>query len=464
VSGRFPRIRLTARDAEPATLLIRGARVLDPRAGLDGPHDVVVREGEIAGITAAGAASAPAGYELVEAEGLTVFPGFVDPHVHLRTPGREDEEDLESGTRAAAAGGFCAILAMPNTDPVVDRAPVLRSLQERAADEAVVPVGFLAAITKGQSGTELTEMAELAAEGAAGFSDDGFPVADAHRMRQALQYQRLAGLVLALHEEDPSLSGHGVVHEGAVSTTLGLAGIPSVSESTAIARDAQLARYEGGRIHILHLSAAESVEAVERARAAGVEMTAEVTPHHLVLTDEAVRSLDPRFKMNPPLRAERDREALIAGLRSGAIDCVATDHAPHSREEKEAPFEEAPMGVIGLETAFPVLYTELVLPGVLGLDVVVERMTAGGGPYGLPAPTLSPGGRADLCLVDLDASWTVGGAGYESRSDNSCFAGRELRGRVLMTVARGAVAYRERGFAIRLADEPGGTVAARERA
>jgi dihydroorotase len=193
-------------------------------------------------------------------------------------------------------------------------------------------------------------------------------------------------------------------------------------------------------------------------------MTAEVTPHHLVLTDEAVRSLDPRFKMNPPLRAERDREALIAGLRSGAIDCVATDHAPHSREEKEAPFEEAPMGVIGLETAFPVLYTDLVLPGVLGLDVVVERMTAGGGPYGLPAPTLSPGARADLCLVDLDASWTVGEAGYESRSDNSCFAGRALRGRVLVTVARGAVAYRERGFAIRLADEPGGAVAARERA
>jgi dihydroorotase len=464
MSERFPRIRLTARDAEPATLLIRGARVLDPRAGLDGPHDVLVREGEIAQITGPGAASAPGGCEQVEAEGLTVFPGFVDPHVHLRTPGREDEEDLESGTRAAAAGGFCAILAMPNTDPVVDRAPVLRSLQERAADEAVVPVGFLAAITKGQSGTELTEMAELAAEGAAGFSDDGFPVADAHRMRQALQYQRLAGLVLALHEEDPSLSGHGVIHEGAISTTLGLAGIPSVSESTAIERDAQLARYEGGRIHILHLSAAESVEAVEHARAAGVQITAEVTPHHLVLTDEAVRSLDPRFKMNPPLRAERDREALIAGLRSGAIDCVATDHAPHSREEKEAPFEEAPMGVTGLETAFPVLYTDLVLAGVLSLDLVVERMTAGGGPFGLRAPTLSPGAPADLCLADLDASWTVGESGYESRSDNSCFAGRELRGRVLMTVARGAVAYRERGFAIRLADEPGGAVAARERA
>jgi dihydroorotase len=270
--------------------------------------------------------------------------------------------------------------------------------------------------------------------------------------------------VLALHEEDPALSGNGAMHEGAVSATLGLAGIPSVSESTAIERDAQLARYEGGQIHVLHLSAAESVEAVERARAAGVQITAEVTPHHLVLTEEVVRSLDPRFKMNPPLRAQRDREALIAGLRSGAIDCVATDHAPHSREEKEAPFEEAPMGVTGLETAFPVLYTDLVLPGLIDLDLLVERMTAGGGPFGLRPPTLARGARADLCLVDLESSWTVGEAGYESRSENSCFAGRELRGRILMTVARGAVAYRERGFAIRLADDPGGTVAARERA
>ena len=464
MSGRFSRVRLSARDTEPATLLLRGAHLLDPRAGLDGAHDLLVRDGRVAEITAPGAAEAPPGCEQVEAQGLTVLPGFVDPHVHLRTPGREDEEDLESGSRAAAAGGFCAILAMPNTDPVVDAAPVLRSLHERAAEEAVVPVGFLAAITKGQSGTELTEMADLAHAGAAGFSDDGSPVADAHRMRQALQYQRLAGVVLALHEEDPSLSGAGVMHEGAVSTTLGLAGIPSVSESVAIERDVQLAGYEGGRIHVLHVSAAESVEAVERGRAAGVQVTAEVTPHHLVLTDDAVRALDPRFKMNPPLRSEADRQALIAGLRSGTLGCVATDHAPHSREEKEAPFEEAPMGVTGLETAFAVLYTDLVLSGVIGLDLLVERMTAGGAPYDLRAPTLARGAPANLCLLDLNAAWTVGEAGYESRSDNSCFAGRELRGRVLVTVARGAVAYRDRGFAIRLAADPGGPVATRETA
>ena len=451
---RFPRVRLAVRRTGPATLLVRRARVLDPRAGVDGQHDLLVRDGVVAEIGAPGSLERPDGCELVEGEGQTVLPGFVDPHVHLRTPGREDEEDLQSGSRAAAAGGFCRILAMPNTDPVVDSAPGLRALQERAAAEAVVPVGFLAAITKGLRGTELTEMVELAREGAAGFSDDGYPVADARRLRQALQYQRVAGGVLALHEEDPALSGDGAMHEGAVSTMLGLEGIPSISESTMIERDAEIARFEGGAIHILHVSAAESAAAVERARAAGVRITAEVTPHHLLLTDEAVASLDSRFKMNPPLRSSRDRDALIAGLRSGVIDCVATDHAPHSREEKEAPFEEAPMGVTGLETAFAALYTDLVLPGVLSLELIVERLSAGGGPYGLRAPMIAKGAPADLCLVDLDARWTVGEAGYESRSDNSCFAGRELQGRVLMTIAAGAVAYRERGFAIRLADDP----------
>jgi len=446
-------VRLSQRPAQPADLLVRGARLLDPLAKLDGALDLLVRGGRVAEIAAKGTLDAGAEVEVVEGEGLSLFPGFVDPHVHLRTPGREDEEDLESGTRAAAAGGFCRVLAMPNTEPVTDNAAVLRALQERAGTEASIPVGFLAAITKGQRGQELSEMEELARTGAAGFTDDGVPVANARRLRQALQYQRLCGRVLALHEEDPALSGEGVMHEGRLSALLGLAGIPSISESTMIERDAALARYERGRIHILHLSAAESVAAVERAKADGGEVTAEVTPHHLTLTDEAVRSLDPRFKMNPPLRAQRDRHALLDGLRSGAIDCIATDHAPHSREEKEAPFEQAPMGVIGLETAFAVLYTELVLPGVLPLELLIERLGAGARPYGLPVPTLAPDAPADFCLVDLDAAWTVGDAGYESRSDNSCFAGRELKGRVVLTVAGGSIAYRDRGFSIRLADD-----------
>ncbi len=446
------RVRLSARGGPPAAVLVTGVHALDPAAAIDGPHDVLVRDGEVAELAPAGTLERGDGVESIDGEGLHLFPGFVDPHVHLRTPGREDEEDLESGTRAAAAGGFCCVLAMPNTEPVVDNAAVLRSLQQRAAVEAVVPVGFLAAITRGQHGSELTEMVELGREGAVGFTDDGVPVADARRLRQAFQYQRLCGGVLALHEEDPSLSADGVMHEGAVSALLGLAGIPSISESTAIERDAGIARYERGRLHILHLSAAESVAAVERAKQAGVEITCEVTPHHLTLTDVAVRELDPRFKMNPPLRSEADRTALIEGLRSGVIDCIATDHAPHSREEKEAPFEQAPMGVTGLETAFAAIYTNLVQPGVIDLDLLIRRITAGGAPYGLAAPTLAPGARANFCLVDLDAPWTVGEAGYESRSENSCFAGRDLNGRVLMTVAAGTVAYRDRNFAIRLAE------------
>jgi dihydroorotase len=255
--------------------------------------------------------------------------------------------------------------------------------------------------------------------------------------------------VIALHEEDPALSGPGVIHDGEVSARLGLAGIPSVSESTMIARDAALAGYEDGRIHIQHLSARESVEAVAAAKARGVRITSEASPHHLTLTHEALLDgLDTRLKMNPPLRAEEDREALIAGLKDGTIDCIATDHAPHAREEKEVPFEEAPMGTIGLETAFAALYTELVLPGVLPLALVVDKLSAGADPFGLETPAIAVGRPANLCLVDLQAEWEIGEAGYESRSENCCFAGRRMRGRVLATVANGDVVYRERNFAV----------------
>jgi dihydroorotase len=267
-------------------------------------------------------------------------------------------------------------------------------------------------------------------------------------LRRALQYQQLAGGIVALHEEDPELSGSGVMHEGEVSAALGLAGIPSVSESTMIARDAALATYENARVHFLHLSARESVEQVERAKATGARVSAEVTPHHLTLTDEAVRSLDARFKMNPPLRSEDDRHALLEALRSGAIDCIATDHAPHSIDEKEVPFEQAAMGVTGLETAFAVLHTDLVLPGVLELELLVERMTAGAEVYGFEPPRLEPGQEANIVLVDPEAEWDAGADGWESRSANSCFAGRSLTGRVLMTIAAGSVAYRQRSFAI----------------
>ena len=434
--------------AAPADVLVRSAHVLDPRAGLDGPRDVVVRGGLVAELAPPGTVPASDGVEVVEGAGRHLMPAFVDPHVHLRVPGEEHKEDLDTGTRAAAAGGFGAVIAMPNTDPVVDSAPVLRSLRDAAARDARVPVGFLPAITRGLRGEELTEMAELRSLGALGFTDDGQPVTSAGMLRRALQYQRLCGGVLALHEEDPSLSGRGAMHEGEVSALLGVAGLPSVSESTMVARDAALAGFEGGRVHAQHLSCAESVLAVAQAKELGVRVSAEVTPHHLCLTDEAVRGLDTRLKTNPPLRTEADRRALIEGLRSGTIDCVATDHAPHARDEKEVPFEQAPMGTTGLETAFAALHTELVVPGVLALGLLVERLTAGGALFGLAVPRIAVGEPANLVLVDLDTEWEVGEDGYESRSAECCFAGRRLRGRVLLTLAAGAVAYRERAFAV----------------
>ena len=281
-------------------------------------------------------------------------------------------------------------------------------------------------------------MAELSEAGAIGFSDDGLPIANARVLRRALQYQRLAGGVIALHEEDPDLSAGGVMNEGEVSAALGMAGVPAVSESTMIARNCSLALYEEARIHVQHLSARASVEEIARAEGRRVSGSpARRRPHHLTLTDEAVRSLDARFKMNPPLRTEDDRQALIEGLRDGTIDCVATDHAPHAAEEKEVPFEEAAWGVTGLETAFAALYTDLVLPGVLPLELLVERMTCGGEPFGIEAPRLEPGAAANVALIDPELTWTVGEEGYESRSYNNCFGGRELTGRVLMTVAAG---------------------------
>ncbi|HSS05491.1 MAG TPA: dihydroorotase [Solirubrobacterales bacterium] len=442
---------LDMRSGESADLVLRRASVLDPVAGIDGVHDVVIQAGRIAELAAPGAIVSD-GLEEIDAEGLHAFPAFFDPHVHLRTPGQEHKEDLETGSRAAAAGGYCGILAMANTDPPVSTPADIEALREAAREGASVPVGFLATVTRGMEGEELTEMGAIRDAGAVGFSDDGLPIANARVLRRALQYQRLCGGTIALHEEDPELSGDGVMHEGPVSAALGLAGVPSVSESTMIARDAALAGYEEGQIHVQHLSAAESVEAVRAAKAGGVRISCEASPHHLCLTDEEVRSLDPRrYKMNPPLRSEADRRALIEGLRDGTIECIATDHAPHAAEEKEVPFEQAAMGVTGLETAFASLHTELVIPGVIDLGLLVERMAGGAAPFDLERPTLAPGSEANVALCDLAAEWTVGEEGYESRSQNSWCAGRRLTGRVLMTVAGGQVAYRLRSFSLGVA-------------
>lgn len=428
--------RLPRRPAPAASLVIRGARVLDPVAGIDEVRDLVIRDGRVGGD--------PAGLEVVDGTGCLAVPGFVDPHVHLRVPGREDLEDVVTGSLAGAAGGFVTIVAMPNTKPVVDTAAVLESLLDQAAAGAAIRTGFYAAITVGQKGGELTEQVELTALGAVGFSDDGYPVSDAQVMRRALQYQRITGRPLVLHEEDVRLSAGGVAHEGPVADRLGLRGIPGISEAVAVARDAVLAGHEDGWIHVCHVSSAATVEEIRRAKARGVRITGEVSPHHLTLTDERVMTLDPsRYKMNPPLRAEEDRQALIAALADGTLDCIATDHAPHAMDEKEVPFEEAPFGITGLETAFPVVYTHLVRPGLLPLELVVRRMGAdAAAAVGLPGPSLAHGAVADVALIALDETFVVGAGGYRSKSSNSGWAGEELHGVVRLTVADGSVAWR----------------------
>jgi dihydroorotase len=420
-------------------IVVRGARVLDPVEKLDAVVDVRIDNGVIAQI---GESLDTNEHRVIEGDGLLLAPAFVDPHVHLRTPGREDEETIASGTAAAAAGGYCAILAMPNTDPVVDDAEVLRSLRARATEEAHVPVGFLAAITKGQDGDELTEMGALADAGAAGFTDDGRPVTAAGVMLRALQYNAITGRTIAVHCEESTLTRGGHAHAGAVAAELGIGGWPSLGESLMVARDLDLAAETGQSVHLMHLSARESVEHLERALARGVRASGEVTPHHLCLTDEAVRGLDANMKMNPPLRTEDDRSALIAALREGTIAAIATDHAPHSPEEKDVPFEAAPFGVTGLETSFAVLYTQLVQPGVLRLETLLERMSAGPAAiFGLDRPRIAVGEPANLTLLDLSDRWRVKSANFKSKSQNSWLLGKRLYGKVCLTVAAGRVSF-----------------------
>jgi dihydroorotase len=420
-------------------VVIRGARVIDPVEGVDVTLDVRIDEGTIVQL---GESLDTNAHRVIEAGGLVLAPAFIDPHVHLRTPGREDEETITTGTAAAAAGGYCAILAMPNTDPVVDDADLLRGLRARAEQEAHIPVGFLAAITKGQNGAELTEMGALADAGAAGFTDDGRPVEAAGVMLRALQYNAVTGRTLAVHCEEASLTRGGHAHAGVVAAELGIGGWPSLGESLMVARDLDLAGESGQPVHLMHLSARESVEHLQHAQQRGVAATAEVTPHHLCLTDESVRELDANMKMNPPLRTEEDRTVLIEALRNGSIAAIATDHAPHSPEEKDVPFEAAPFGVIGLETAFASLYTYLVAPGVLRLETLLERMSAGPASiFGLERPRIAVGAPANLALLDLDGKWRVRSTGFKSRSVNSWLLGKRLHGQVKLTMAAGRIVY-----------------------
>lgn len=419
----------------PLKTLLSGARVVDPAVGLDAVLDVLIDGDAIADVGKsldAGKAKA------VDCDGLVLLPGLVDAHTHLREPGREDEETVESGSRAAASGGFSALCAMPNTEPPCDTGSGVRFLVERAADVAVTRVHPVGAITKGRKGDSLAEMGDMLAEGAVAFTDDGDPVADAGLMRLAMDYAKRFDVPLVAHCEDKSLSGSGVVNEGAASTRLGLPGWPDAAEEVMVARDIRLAELTGVRLHLAHLSTAGSIELVRTAKERGVRVTCEVTPHHLALTEDGIRLYETSLKMNPPLRTEEDRLALLEGLRDGTIDCIATDHAPHAPHEKALEFELAPFGTTGLETALSVLITHFVSAGLLSWSDIARLMADGPRTaLGLPKVRIEKGNPADLTVVDPGEKWTVGEQGFESRSRNSAFWGQELIGRARHVIVGG---------------------------
>ena len=421
-------------------IVIRGARVIDPSDALDAVADVVIQDGMIAAVGQG--LGTPDGAEVLDAAGLVVAPGFVDLHVHLREPGREDVETIETGARAAVAGGFTSVCAMPNTDPVTDNQAAVGFIlaqARRAGTARVYPIG---AVSLGQKGEQLTEFGELMAAGAVAVSDDGRPVATAHLMRTALEYALTFGIPVIDHCEDVTLSHGGAMHEGITSTRLGLKGIPRSAEDVIVARDIALAELTGGHVHFAHMSTAGAVRMIREAKARGLAVTAEVTPHHLTLTDVACEGYDTNAKMNPPLREAQDVAAVRAGLVDGTIDCIATDHAPHHYDAKEAEFDNAPFGVVGLETALGLAITELVEPGILSLPTLIERMaTRPARIVHLPGGTLRPGAPADVVVFDPAAEWTVEPARFFSKSRNTPFAGRRLRGLVRWTLVGGRVTH-----------------------
>jgi dihydroorotase len=424
-------------------LIVAGGRVVDPSQRLDAPLDVLVEDGVVARV---GEGLKAKDAERIEAKGLVVCPGFVDLHTHLREPGREDKETIATGTRAAAAGGFTAVCAMPNTNPVNDTAGITRAIVEKARAEGSVRVYPIGAITRGQQGVELAEYGDLQEAGCVALSDDGKPVASARVMRRALEYARGFGLVLIDHCEEPTLAEHASMNEGPTATRLGLRGAPAAGEAIMVERDVLLAELTGGRVHIAHLSSASSVDAVRRGKARGVLVTAEVTPHHLFLTDAAVSeaAYDTNTKMNPPLRSEADRLAVLEGLRDGTIDCIATDHAPHTVDDKNVEYDQAAFGIVGLETAVPLCLDRLVGAGVVSLSELVALLsTRPARVLGLPGGTLAPGSPADITLVDLAKRRTVDPARFESRSRNTPFAGWTLRGWPAMTIVGGKVVWKD---------------------
>ncbi len=438
--------------------LIQGARVLDPANGLDAVRDVHIVDGKIARVAES---IAPEGLLVVNANGLVLTPGFVDLHCHLREPGFEYKETVATGTRAAVQGGFTTVCSMANTDPVVDTPATVAFILERAKDAAAARVYPLAAVTQGFGGTQLVEMAALSDAGVVAFSDDGLPIADARMMRHALEYSLLVGKPIVNHCEDPALAHGGVMNEGLTSLRLGLRGMPAEAEETMVARDALLARRTGAHVHIAHVSTQGSVEIIRAAKQQGIRITAEVTPHHLTLTDSLVAqrlhagkgtgfAYDTHAKVKPPLRTEADIKALVEGLNDGTIDAIATDHAPHSTTDKLCEFSDAESGISCLETAFSQAY-QLVQDGRITLQTLISKLTVEPSHvFSLRTGTLSPGAPADIALLDLEGTWTVNPSAFASKGKNTPIAGTTLPGRVALTFVDGrpvhiADGYEERG-------------------
>lgn len=416
------------------TILIRGGRVIDPASGRDEVTDVLIEGPRIARV---GRATRKAD-EVIEADGLIVAPGLIDMHVHLREPGKQEEETIASGSAAAIAGGFTTVACMPNTEPVVDNeasAEFVFLQAERAGLANIYPIG---AITKRQEGRELAEIGQLSRAGAVAFSDDGFCVADAGLMLQALDYARMFDKPIIDHCEDLNLSLDGVMHEGYYSMALGLPGIPAASEEVMVGRDLILAEMTKGHLHVAHVSTRGSVELIRQAKARGVNVTCEVTAHHFALTDECVTTFDPRYKMNPPLRTAEDAQALREALADGTIDCIVSDHAPHATEEKQVEFSHAPFGVIGMESLLPVVVKTLIEPGVVTWPQAIAAMTINPARIlRLAKGTLTPGADADLTLIDPKVSWTIDAKQFRSKSRNCPFDGWPVTGRAHTVIVAG---------------------------
>jgi dihydroorotase len=422
-----------------SALLVRGGRVVDPASGRDGALDVLLRDGLVASV---GERLAPDGAEVLDASGLLVLPGFIDLHVHLREPGREYAETIGTGAAAAAAGGFTAVCAMPNTEPANDDRSVTAFVAARGVEAGAARVYPVGAITRGRKGEELAEFGEMRRAGAVAVSDDGAWLADADVLRRAMEHASIYGMPVVQHAEEPALSRGAPMHEGAVSTRLGLAGQPDVAEAAAVARDLLVAKLTGGRLHVAHVSTALSIAFLREAKTRRLRVTCEVTPHHLTLSDEEVSrsGFSTRFKMNPPLRERGDIEALVEALADGTIDAVASDHAPHHEDEKAVEFDGAPFGVVGLETAAAVVHDRLVRAGRLPLSRFVEVFSTGPArAFGLPGGTLAPGSPADVTLFDPQKRWTVEPSRFVSLGRSTPFAGWELVGTPTAAIVGGRV-------------------------